>query len=217
MTRVEFLDKAKEQINGSRVTDYGKPENNFGAIAGLWSAYLGIDISAVDATMMMSLLKIARVKSGHGGTEDCFVDLAGYAACGGEIVSNKKSGGIVPAPKELKTGKNFFELIGDDPVKEPKITCMNDDFPKAYPTSWSNRAIVDGLIHEGWNYDTWLGIVKRRGEADWRDFITTYDDEYKTSILIDKTTNHLINYRSTEDVIKWGREYDKKQKDKNSN
>lgn len=36
--------------------------------------------------MMMALLKVARIKSG-GGTEDSFVDLAGYAACGGELVT----------------------------------------------------------------------------------------------------------------------------------
>lgn len=37
--------------------------------------------------MMMALLKIARIKTGTA-TEDSFVDLAGYAACGAEIASN---------------------------------------------------------------------------------------------------------------------------------
>jgi hypothetical protein len=36
--------------------------------------------------MMMALLKISRIKNG-GGTGDSFVDLAGYAACGGELFS----------------------------------------------------------------------------------------------------------------------------------
>lgn len=36
--------------------------------------------------MMMALLKVARIRSGTG-TEDSFVDLAGYAACGGEIAT----------------------------------------------------------------------------------------------------------------------------------
>lgn len=40
--------------------------------------------------MMMSLLKIARIKSG-GGTGDSFVDLAGYAACGGELAELEKT------------------------------------------------------------------------------------------------------------------------------
>lgn len=36
--------------------------------------------------MMMALLKVARIYTGTG-TEDSFVDLAGYAACAGEIVT----------------------------------------------------------------------------------------------------------------------------------
>ena len=38
---------------------------------------------------MMALLKIARIKTGTA-TEDCFVDLAGYAACGAEIFQKEK-------------------------------------------------------------------------------------------------------------------------------
>lgn len=38
---------------------------------------------------MMALMKIARIKTGTS-TDDCFVDLAGYAACGGEIASDEK-------------------------------------------------------------------------------------------------------------------------------
>ena len=34
--------------------------------------------------MMMALLKVARIKTGVG-TVDSFADLAGYAACAGEI------------------------------------------------------------------------------------------------------------------------------------
>ena len=37
--------------------------------------------------MMMAMVKIARIKSGRYH-EDNFIDLAGYAACAGEIASN---------------------------------------------------------------------------------------------------------------------------------
>lgn len=37
-----------------------------------------------DVAAMMSLLKIARVATGHGKADN-WIDLAGYAACGGEI------------------------------------------------------------------------------------------------------------------------------------
>lgn len=84
MTRFDILDAAGEIVGGHRVTDYGEPEDNFGVIARLWSAYLGIDISEVDVSMLMVLFKAGRIKSGTA-TEDSFVDICGYAACGGEI------------------------------------------------------------------------------------------------------------------------------------
>jgi hypothetical protein len=87
MTREDILDKAKECVCGKREQDYGSPESNFQLIADLWSVYLGIDISPVDVAMCMTLLKTARIKNG-GGTGDSFVDIAGYAACAGEINSS---------------------------------------------------------------------------------------------------------------------------------
>ena len=82
--RAEILHEAEHCICGQREQDYGSPEDNFGIIAKLWSDYTGTLITSLDVAMMMCLLKIARIKNG-GGTGDSFVDLAGYAACGGEI------------------------------------------------------------------------------------------------------------------------------------
>ena len=82
--REHILNTAIKMVCGHREQDYGSPENSFSLIADLWTAYLGEPISSVDVAMMMALLKIARIKGGTG-TEDSFVDLAGYAACGGEI------------------------------------------------------------------------------------------------------------------------------------
>ncbi len=84
MTRAETLEKAKKCVCGERENEYGSPENNFKFIADLWTAYKGIKFTAQDVAMMMALLKIARIRTGTG-TDDSFVDLAGYAACGAEI------------------------------------------------------------------------------------------------------------------------------------
>lgn len=85
MTRPEILDAAKTCVCGQREQDYGSPEDNFAAISKLWNAYLGDDVTdAHDVAMMMALLKIARIRTGRR-TADSYVDLAGYAACGGEI------------------------------------------------------------------------------------------------------------------------------------
>lgn len=85
MTRKEILETAAKCVVGDREEDYGSPEQNFDRIAALWSIYLGIaDITAKDVAAMLALLKIARIASGHA-KRDNWVDLAGYAACGGEI------------------------------------------------------------------------------------------------------------------------------------
>ena len=94
MTRSDILDTAKKCVCGQREQDYGTPESNFQLIADLWNDYLFPSlhenknvISPKDVAMMMALLKIARIRNG-GGTGDSFVDLAGYAACGGEICTD---------------------------------------------------------------------------------------------------------------------------------
>ena len=100
MTREEVLGRAKQCVCGQREQDYGSPESNFQLIADFWNDYLFPSlnenkhvISPTDVAMMMALLKIARIRNG-GGTGDSFVDLAGYAACGGEINSANKYGSI---------------------------------------------------------------------------------------------------------------------------
>lgn len=94
MTRKEILAEAEKCVCGQRQQDYGSPENNFRIIASLWIDYLEatgqeVYIAPKDVAMMMALLKIARIAGDHA-TEDSFIDLAGYAACGGEISTEKK-------------------------------------------------------------------------------------------------------------------------------
>lgn len=84
--RKKILLDAINCVCGNREQDYGSPEDNFGIIANLWSDYLGIGVTSIDVSMMMILLKVARIRNG-GGTGDSFVDIAGYAACGGEILN----------------------------------------------------------------------------------------------------------------------------------
>ena len=91
MTREEVLSKAKSIVCGDREEQYGSPEDNFEVIADLWSVYLDqfipqkpYQISAVDVSIMMCLMKIARIISGNY-KEDSWVDAIGYLACGAEI------------------------------------------------------------------------------------------------------------------------------------
>lgn len=58
--REKLLDEAKAIVCGDRDQQYGRPEENFGIIAELWSNYLRHSVSSRDVAMMMILFKVAR-------------------------------------------------------------------------------------------------------------------------------------------------------------
>ena len=93
MNRKEILETAASYVTVDREAQYGSPEDNFQTIADLWNVYLyGIakdesyEICAEDVAVMMCLLKIGRIASGQK-KDDNYIDLAGYAACAGEIAT----------------------------------------------------------------------------------------------------------------------------------
>lgn len=102
MKRFEILESAKKCVCGEREQEYGEPEDNFETIGLLWGIYLRAahpelktvfaqnDVTPKDVAMMMALLKVARAS--NGDKLDSFVDLAGYAACAGEIATQQKKG-----------------------------------------------------------------------------------------------------------------------------
>lgn len=95
MNRAEILEAARVCVCGEREQDYGSPENNFETIGLLWSVYLQAahpeinlalnGITPKEVAAMMALLKVARIAT--GSSPDSFVDLAGHAACAGEIAA----------------------------------------------------------------------------------------------------------------------------------
>lgn len=91
MKRKEILETATKMVCGERQDDYGSVEDNFETIAKLWNIYLNgkKGIKAEDVGIMMALLKIARISSGKN-KEDNYIDLAGYAACAGEIAAKSR-------------------------------------------------------------------------------------------------------------------------------
>lgn len=88
-TRETVLAQARNCVCGQREEDYGTPEDNFSRIADYWTEYLDTPIYPLDVANMMILLKIARTQSGKP-TLDSYVDIAGYAACAGEIMCNEQ-------------------------------------------------------------------------------------------------------------------------------
>lgn len=89
--RTRMLHEAEKLVNGDRNNQYGPPEQDFERTAILWTTYMnGRRIfEAHDVAVMMALLKISRLswKPNH---PDSWIDLAGYAACGYDITTNKE-------------------------------------------------------------------------------------------------------------------------------
>ena len=108
MDRNDILDAARHCINGHREQDYGKPENNFARIAGLWEAYTGREYTPEQVAVMLALLKIARLGSGRPHPDN-YVDLAGYAALAGELAGQAEPQAVEPlgaaeSPQEPRNG-----------------------------------------------------------------------------------------------------------------
>ena len=87
MISKEILKEASDLIGGERNKDYGDKLKNHQRIADLWSIFLETKIEPEQVTIMMGLVKIARIM--HSSKKDSFVDLAAYASIAGEIVQRK--------------------------------------------------------------------------------------------------------------------------------
>ena len=79
--RRTVLLEAEEAVCSDRNKDYGDPEDNFEDIAKLWTAYKNVPLTRTDVSVLMMLVKVARMKTSPA-LKDHWVDIAGYAACG---------------------------------------------------------------------------------------------------------------------------------------
>jgi len=83
MKREEILQKAESLVNGPRAKDYGDAYENHDRIAKIWSVILDKEITVSQVYQCMVAVKQARliISPNH---EDSWVDIAGYAALGGD-------------------------------------------------------------------------------------------------------------------------------------
>lgn len=164
MNRSEILAAAEKCVNGNRQQDYGTPERSFETIAALWNAYLSgtgfsiLDIKPDDVAAMLALLKIARIATGHG-KDDNWIDLAGYAACGGEIQSMRCPQAVVEVeatqeehkPEESNSAASLVEQI--DQLK--KALCAKSDECKQLLHDLDRACLMSG-------YDTICTFCKNK-------------------------------------------------------
>ena len=91
--RAYVLKKALKLVSADRAEDHGDALENLTAIADLWTTHLraryqvGFQLTPADVADLMELLKIARRMSHQGrANDDNYIDAAGYAALGYEMV-----------------------------------------------------------------------------------------------------------------------------------
>lgn len=59
---------------------------NFATIADYWSTHLGVGVTGSDVAVMMTLLKLARIKNSTANLDN-WIDGCGYLACGAELAT----------------------------------------------------------------------------------------------------------------------------------
>ena len=99
-TRELILEAATHAVLSERNRQYGDPEENFTTIVGLWNIYLerryteleesvkDYNLQPHDVAVLMILIKVARIAV-TPAEMDHWIDLAGYAATGGETVNER--------------------------------------------------------------------------------------------------------------------------------
>lgn len=99
MGRAQILDAARDAVLRDRAATHGALESSFGQIAAIWSVRLGVAVSPAQVAILLVDLKTVRAW-GNPAHADNWVDMAGYAACGGEMAdraavsgANSGSGG----------------------------------------------------------------------------------------------------------------------------
>ena len=175
MNRKETLKKAEECVCGKREQEYGSPEDNFQSIANLWSSYKNVSFTALDVSMMMALLKIARIQTGTA-TEDSFVDLAGYAACGAEISDNKK---MEP--------KSTFNVENDILPRCNSLSRLLNMFPHSLWNNVVEELFTFGSVEEAREF---LDKCKRYIDAE---IVISMEDYITLRNLNDGNDNFTVN------------------------
>jgi len=74
---MSILREAERIVDGERGDAYGPPEKDFGRVAKMWSALLGVEVEAWQVGACMICLKLSRETNKH--KRDNLVDVAGYA------------------------------------------------------------------------------------------------------------------------------------------
>ena len=100
-----ILQEAQRLVYGDRQIDYGHPLDDFSKTAKIWSAIIGIGVSAEQVGLCMCAVKISR--QCNAPKQHNMVDLAGYAETVQRVIDER-------IRRELAV-ETFGPLVGDGP------------------------------------------------------------------------------------------------------
>lgn len=146
---VTVLQEAAVLIDGERQETYGDASVSFNRIAGLWSAYLGAEVTGLDVANMMVLLKVSRTK----GTfhRDSYVDIAGYAALGEQLYIEAQKSDVIDAEVTEEAPRQWDSLY-----YVPRNVKVQDKDGDIYQFendgwNWEGISLTDQEVREGYN------------------------------------------------------------------
>lgn len=84
MKAKDILEQAASLVSGDRRETHGDAKASYQFIASIWSARLGVTVTAADVCWMMTDVKYSRSKFGAFNNDD-FVDGAGYIGLAAEV------------------------------------------------------------------------------------------------------------------------------------
>ncbi|AEJ93464.1 phosphofructokinase [Mycobacterium phage Benedict] len=121
-----ILQEAERLINGERQQQYGEATESFERIAGMWSAYIGKELTPHDVVNLMVLLKVSRAKFGYH--RDSYVDIAGYAGLG-ERLDNEQpwiDAECWDAVEETEREPRTWQFPYQIPEREDEVVIVTD-------------------------------------------------------------------------------------------
>lgn len=131
MKREDILKGAHTCVCTDRNKQYGEPEDSFKAIADTWTGYLrakgyDITITSTDAALMLIQFKIARSLTAKIQKPDTFVDIAGYAACAGELATGRDTARGAETVTQTPRRENADTCVCcGDIIPEGRHICIN--------------------------------------------------------------------------------------------
>ena len=95
--REQLLQDVSKIITGDRNREYGEPDQNIGRTYEMLRAYLGtrsgLELEPEDVCAFAIILKLGRL-SHDSSKRDTWMDIAGYAACAGDVLPEIEIGGF---------------------------------------------------------------------------------------------------------------------------